>query len=76
MLRLLRDLANALSVAMNFSIIGAMSLAGSGAACPVPLANVIRWREVANRVILSSDVGRLQIAVVAADRVVPIASVT
>jgi hypothetical protein len=30
MLRLLRDLANALSVAMNFSIIGAMSLAGSG----------------------------------------------
>jgi hypothetical protein len=40
-----------------------------------PLANVIRWREAANRVmILSPDVGRLQIAVVAVDRVIPIAA--
>ena len=34
------------------------------------------WRGTANRVMLSPDVGRLQIAVVAADRVVPIARVT
>ena len=30
------------------------------------------WRETANRVILLPDVGGLQIAVVAADRIVPI----
>ena len=34
------------------------------------------WRETANRVILSPDVGRLQIDLVAAHRVTPIASVT
>ena len=34
------------------------------------------WRGTTNRVILSPDVGRLQIAVVAAHRVLPIASVT
>ena len=34
------------------------------------------WRETANRVMLLPDVGRLQIAVVAARRVVPITSVT
>jgi len=34
------------------------------------------WRETANRVILSPDVERLQIAVVAARRVIPIARVT
>jgi len=40
-----------------------------------PLASVIRWREAADRVIiLSPDVGRLQIAVVAVDRVIPIAA--
>jgi hypothetical protein len=32
------------------------------------------WRETTNRVILSPDVGRLQIALVAAHRVVPVAS--
>ena len=34
------------------------------------------WREAANRVMLAPDVGHLQIAVVAADRIVPIARVT
>ena len=34
------------------------------------------WRETASRVILAPDVGRLQIALVAAHRVIPIASVT
>ena len=32
------------------------------------------WRGTANRVMLALDVGRLQIAVVAADRVIPITS--
>jgi len=32
------------------------------------------WRETANRVMLALNVGRLQIAVVAADRVIPITS--
>ena len=34
------------------------------------------WRGTANRVMLSPDVGRLQSAVVAAHRVIPITSVT
>jgi hypothetical protein len=34
------------------------------------------WREMANRVILSPNVGRLQIAVVIADRLISIARVT
>ena len=34
------------------------------------------WRGTTNRVMLSPDVGRLQIAVVPADRVLPIARVT
>ena len=33
-----------------------------------PIANVIRWREAANRAMLSPDVGRLQIALVAPHR--------
>ena len=33
------------------------------------------WREKTNRVILASNVGRLQIALVAAHRVIPITSV-
>jgi hypothetical protein len=34
------------------------------------------WRETANRVMVAPDVGRLQIALVSAHRVIPIASVT
>jgi hypothetical protein len=34
------------------------------------------WRKMANRVILAPDVGRVQIALVAAHRVIPIARVT
>jgi hypothetical protein len=42
----------------------------------VPVVNLIRWRGRTNRVMLSPDVGRLQIDLVAADRAVPIESDT
>ena len=42
----------------------------------VPIANVIRLARDDERVMLSSDVGRLEIGVVTSDRVLPIARVT
>jgi hypothetical protein len=39
---------------------------------PVPIVNLIRWRGMANRAMLTPNVRRLQIDLVAADRGVPI----
>ena len=40
----------------------------------VPIVNLIRWRRRPNRAMFPPDVGRLQIDLVAADRVIPIES--
>jgi hypothetical protein len=41
---------------------------------PVPIVNLIRWRDRPNRAMFLPDVGRLQIDLVAADRAIPIES--
>ena len=54
-----------------------VTASGSGFALPRPRRlSLSQMRETVNRVILAPDVGCLQIALVAAQRVIPIASVT
>ena len=50
------------------------SVASGGFQSLVPTVNLIRWRGTPNRAMFPPDVGRLQIDLVAADRLIPIES--